>query len=72
MENFGPDKLDLMISNLGNDFIKWIMIEKKSDSKNLFEANYVISDYSKLIETSTDPVILGMTIIGKMRDIFLK
>ena len=71
MDNFGPEKLDIMISNLGSDFIKWIIIEKKNDVKNLFKANYVISDYSRLIETTTDPVIVGMTLIGKMRDIFL-
>jgi hypothetical protein len=34
--------------------------------------NYILSDYSSKLETNTDPIILGMTIIGKFRDILIE
>jgi hypothetical protein len=39
------------------------MKENKNIDK-LFETSYVIADYTQKLET-TDPIILGMTIIGK-------
>jgi hypothetical protein len=46
------------------------LIEIIEESVNkLFETAYVIADYSSKLEGSTDPLILGITIIGKFRDI---
>lgn len=69
MSSFGAEKIDNMISLLGIPFIDWIIQEKKSDVNKMFECNYVVSDYASKLETNTDPIILGMTIIGKIRDI---
>jgi DNA polymerase III delta prime subunit len=68
MNMFGPEKIDGMIKVLGTPFIKWSMEQGKNVDK-LFECNYIISDYSCKLETNTDPIVLGMTIIGKLRDI---
>lgn len=68
MINFGPDKIDVMINLLGKQFIDWSISENKNIEK-LFQCNYVISDYSSKLEQSTDPIVLGLTIIGKLRDI---
>lgn len=68
MNNFGPEKIDVMIKLLGKQFTDWSISEKK-DVEKLFHCNYIISDYSDKLETNTDPIILGMTIIGKFRDI---
>ena len=65
---FGPEKIDAMIKVLGKPFIDWSISQGKSVDK-LFECNYIISDYSSKLETNTDPIVLGMTIIGKLRDI---
>lgn len=70
MSNFGPEKIDVMINMLGRPFIDWSISEKKNIDK-LFECNYIIADYTSKLETNTDPVILGMTIVGKFRDILL-
>lgn len=70
MNNFGAEKIDVMISLLGRPFIEWSFSEKKNIDK-LFECNYVIADYTSKLETNTDPIVLGMTIIGKFRDILL-
>lgn len=71
MGTFGPDKIDVMINLLGRPFTDWLINEKKEDIDKLFKMNYVISDYTSKLETNTDPIILGMTVIGKFRDILL-
>jgi DNA polymerase III delta prime subunit len=68
MSNFGQEKIDSMIKLLGKPFIDW-SIENKKNIDKLFECNYVIADYTSKLEGNTDPIILGMTIIGKLRDI---
>lgn len=73
MNSFGQEKIDILIKLLGKPFIDHIINNQKIniDYNKLFEVNYIITDYSKLLETNTDPIILGMTIIGKLRDIFI-
>lgn len=70
MNYFGADKIDIMIKLLGKPFIDWSITESKNIDK-LFKCNYIIADYSSKLETSIDPIILGMTIIGKYRDILI-
>jgi hypothetical protein len=69
MSNFGPDKIDIMFSLLSRGFVEWYIKEKRGDVDKLFEVNYIISDYTSKLETQTDPVILGMTVLGKIRQI---
>ena len=69
MSSFGAEKIDNMISLLGTPFIDWVIQEKRSDIDKMFECNYVVSDYAFKLETNTDPIILGMTVVGKLRDI---
>jgi DNA polymerase III delta prime subunit len=70
MDNFTSDNIDVMIKILGSPFVEWSIKNNKNIDK-LFECNYVISDYGSKLENSTDPLILGMTIVGKFRDILL-
>jgi DNA polymerase III delta prime subunit len=70
MTNFGADKIDVMVKLLGKPFIDWSISERKNIDK-LFECNYIIADYSSKLETNTDPIVLGLTIVGKFRDILL-
>jgi DNA polymerase III delta prime subunit len=70
MEKFGADNIHVMINLLGRPFIEWSFAEKKNIDK-LFQCNYVVADYSSKLDTDTDPIVLGMTIIGKFRDILL-
>ena len=68
MGNFGPDKVSEMLQLLGRPFVEWSLENKKSIDK-LFDCNYIISDYSSKLETNSDPLVLGMTVIGKFIDI---
>lgn len=69
MSNFGAEKIDIMISLLSKSFIDWSIKEKRENVDKLFELNYIIANYASKLESSTDPIILGMTIIGKFREI---
>jgi DNA polymerase III delta prime subunit len=69
MSNFGAEKIDVMIRLLGKPFIDWCITEKRESVNKLFETAYIIADYSSKLEGATDPLILGITIIGKFRDI---
>jgi len=70
MNNFGAEKIDEMISLLGRPFIEWSINEKKENVDKLFQANYIITEHTRLLETNTDPIVLGMTVIGKLRELF--
>lgn len=69
MSNFGAEKIDVMVKLLGKPFIDWCITDKKESVNKLFETAYIIADYTSKLEGATDPLILGITIIGKFRDI---
>jgi DNA polymerase III delta prime subunit len=70
MSKFGSERIDVMIKLLGKPFIDWSIDGNKNIDK-LFECNFIISDYSNLLENSTDPIVLGLTVIGKLRKILI-
>ena len=71
MGTFGPEKIDQMLKLLGRPFVEYVSEKQPENISKLFECGYVVTDYSPLLETNTDPIILGMTVIGKFRDILL-
>lgn len=68
MSAYGPDNIDQLFNVLGRNFIDWSLKENRN-LDSLFKCNYVISELREKLETKTDPLILGMTLIGKFRDI---
>jgi len=70
MNNFGPEKIDELLNLFGRSFIEYSLSEKRTNIEKLFQVNYIISENTHLLETNTDPIILGMTVIGKIRDLF--
>lgn len=70
LQNFNAERIDVMIKLLGRDFVEWSIENKRSIDK-LFECNYIITEHTRLLETNTDPIILGMTVIGKFRDVLI-
>lgn len=69
-DNFGADKIDIMINLFGREFINWTLTEKKENIEKLFQVAYIVTENFKLLESNTDPIIVGITVIGKIRDIF--
>lgn len=70
MGNFGAEKIDEMISLFGTSFVEYSINEKRQNIEKLFKVAYIITENTRLLETNTDPIILGMTVIGKIRDVF--
>ncbi len=71
MSNFGPEKIDIMISILERDFIEWSIREKRENISNMFAFNYILSEQKVKLDSSLDPIVLGMSIIGKFREIMI-
>ena len=70
MNNFGPDKMDEMISLFGKGFIQWSFKEKRENIDKLFKVSNLICEYTPLLETNTDPIITGVSFMGKMKELF--
>lgn len=70
MSAYGAEKIDMLFNILGRQFIDWSLKEGKNIN-SLFKCNYIISDLRDKLDTQSDPIILGMTLIGKFRDILL-
>jgi DNA polymerase III delta prime subunit len=70
MDNFGDENIDIVMELLSRPFVEFMM-EKNQSVDKLFKCNYVVSQYHPQLESQADPVILGMTVIGKLRDILI-
>lgn len=71
MDNFGPEKIYEMIDLFGRGFIQWSFNEKRENIDKLFIVNNIMAENIRLLEISIDPIIVGMSFIGKMKEIFL-
>lgn len=69
MSNFGAEKIHSMLLLLGKPFVDWAFNEKREDISKLFETSYIITEYTPKLDSAIDPIILGMAVVGKFRDI---
>lgn len=70
VEEWGQDNIGELFDTFGSPFINYTISNKKESVERLFQVSYIVSDYKHLLETSTDPIILGITLIGKIRELF--
>jgi DNA polymerase III delta prime subunit len=68
--NFGQEKVSELLDLFGRPFIDFILTKEKSNIENLFIINNIICQHKPLLETHTDPIIVAMSAIGKIRDVF--
>ena len=71
MDNFGAEKVDEMIGLLGRPFVDYVIANNPNQSENLFKACNVVTDHTRLLETNTDPLILGITVLSRIREVFI-
>ena len=69
MNKFGADRIDDMLKLLGRPFIEYIMLSKRDDLTKLFKITKIVTDYSALHQTSTDPIVLGVCVIGLIQEV---
>jgi len=72
IENFGAERIDNLIELLGKPFFDYCIENKKTKTENLFDVANIITEKSKLLETSSDPIIVGISTIGKIRNLLIK
>jgi DNA polymerase III delta prime subunit len=70
MDKFGAEKIDEMIGLFGSQFIKYSFSEKRENIDKLFEVNNLVAEYNRLLDSSTDPIVLGMSFMGKLKKLF--
>jgi DNA polymerase III delta prime subunit len=71
MDNFGAEKVDEMISLLSRPFVDYVIANNPNQTENLFKACNVVTDHTRLLETNTDPLILGITVLSRIREVFI-
>jgi len=71
MDNFGADKVDEMISLLGRPFVDYVIANQPKHTEKLFKVCNVVTDHTRLLETNTDPIMLGITVLSRIREVFI-
>jgi hypothetical protein len=70
MNNFGPEKIYEVVEIMGRSFAEYVMESHPNQINKLFEVSWIVVDHSKILESSTDPIVLGMSLIGKIKNCF--
>jgi DNA polymerase III delta prime subunit len=66
---FGPTKIDVMIAQFNTPFINYIN-ENHMDVEKLFEVFPLICEYNKMLDSNTDPLVIGVSFIKSVREVF--
>jgi len=69
--NYGVDGVHNLIKILGKDFINY-SLEQNLNLDKLFKANSIVCDFISLFEKSSDPIVLSMALIGRLRELFIE
>lgn len=67
LNNFGNDNMDELFRLLGRPFIEFSLENKGANIDKMFVVNSIICEHIPLLDTMADPIIVGMSAIGKIR-----
>ena len=70
-DKFGADRVVEFFDLWGQRFILWHLENKKIDSEKLFKYNWILSESQRFLQTSSDPLVVAVAFIGRMREISL-
>ena len=70
MDNFTAEGVDEMIGLLGRPFLDYVIETQPNLIEKLFKVSGIITDHTRLLETNTDPLILGITVLSRIREVF--
>jgi len=68
-DKFGADRVVEFLDLWGQGFILWHLENKKLDSEKLFKYNWILSESQRLLPTSSDPLVVAVAYIGRMREV---
>jgi hypothetical protein len=63
MDNFTAEGVDEMIGLLGRPFLDYVIETQPNLIEKLFKVSGIITDHTRLLETNTIPLILGITVL---------
>lgn len=69
-ENFGPDGIELFFECLGKNFLDFCL-EKNVESSKLFQIVNIICEHNNYKSNSSDPLIICLSTLGKVKDVIL-
>jgi len=70
MSNFGVDRVDEMIKLLGRPFLTWIFENRKDWIANGFKIARLVTEHQMSLDSQgTDPVIIGVSLIGQIKSL---
>jgi replication-associated recombination protein RarA len=67
-ENFGADGLEMFFNCLGKNFIDFC-IQNNVESKKLFEIVNIVCENNQYTSNASDPLILSLSTLGKIKDV---
>lgn len=67
-DKIGVNNIESLFSLLGRQFVTWYS-ENNFQTYKLFDMNKILMDYYPLLKSDSDPIILGMTVIGQFKKI---
>jgi replication-associated recombination protein RarA len=70
MDTFTSDNIDVMLLALGIPFIEYIGNTNNNLIEKMFKVCNIVTKYSSMLETSADPLILGITVIDEIHQCF--
>ena len=68
-DSFGPTKIDVMISQFNTPFLKFLT-SNNLDIEKAFDVFPLICKYNSLLESNTDPLVIGVSFVKEVRDVF--
>lgn len=69
MDNFGDEKIGDVIKTLGKPFMQWVVLNKKELLPILKKVMVLCSKYDYMLETTSDPIVLGIALISEIHDL---
>lgn len=67
--NYGDEKISDMLKTLGRPFFEWCCLNKRDVLPNLLKGMKTVTDYTSILNTScSDPLILGLSVIGQIKN----
>jgi DNA polymerase III delta prime subunit len=70
VNSFGVEKIDEILFLLGNPLIDYCLEKKIIDVEKLFDVTHIITHYNSLLDKILDPMVLGISAIGKIKELF--
>ena len=70
MDNFGADGIESIFELLSRPLVDFVLETRSNSTLNLFAANYAVIEHQRLLETAADPIVVAMSLMGKLKSIF--